>query len=76
MFNAVLAGDEDHESYDPTTGNYNQFWVTDRDFDNRTSLIVDPPNGKFPELTPGAAERTKARIAYLKFLCSDRKSVV
>ncbi|HJL51587.1 MAG TPA: hypothetical protein QF695_03010 [Arenicellales bacterium] len=66
VFNAVLAGDEDHESYDPTTGNYNQFWVTDRDFDNRTSLIVDPPNGKFPELTPGAAERTKARIAYLK----------
>ena len=29
-------------SYDPTTGNYNQFWIADRDFDNRTSLLVDP----------------------------------
>ena len=24
-------------SYDPTTGNYNQFWIADRDFSNRTS---------------------------------------
>ena len=32
-------------SYDPTTGNYNQFWIADRDFDNRTSLLVDPPDG-------------------------------
>ena len=30
------------------TGNYNQFWMSDRDWDNRTSLITDPPNGQFP----------------------------
>ncbi len=66
VFNAVLADDEDHESYDPTTGNYNQFWVAEREFDNRTSLIVDPPDGKLPELTAEATERTKARVAYLK----------
>ena len=27
-------------SYDPTTGNYNQFWIADRDFTNQTSLVV------------------------------------
>src|SRR5262249_39183985 len=26
--------------FDPDTGNYNSFWVADRDWDNRTSLIV------------------------------------
>ncbi len=53
------------ESYDPTTGNYNAFWVVERDFDNRTSLIVDPPNGRLPPLTPQARERQEARRAYL-----------
>jgi len=66
VFQAVLAGDEDHESYDPTTGNYNQFWVAEREFDSRTSLLVDPPNGKFPPLTPEATQRTEDRVAYLK----------
>jgi hypothetical protein len=47
----------DQVSYDPTTGNYNQFWMVDRDWDNRTSLITDPPNGQLPALTPQAAER-------------------
>ena len=35
-------------SYDPTTGNYNQFWLADRDWDNRTSRIIDPENGLLP----------------------------
>jgi hypothetical protein len=30
-------------SYDPSTGNYNQFWMADREWDHRTSLIIDPP---------------------------------
>ena len=34
------------------TGNYNQFWMADREWDNRTSLIIDPPDGQFPPLTP------------------------
>jgi hypothetical protein len=51
-------------SYDPTTGNYNQFWMADREWDNRTSLIVDPPDGQFPPLTPEAeARRAAARTA-------------
>ena len=44
-------------SYDPTTGNYNQFWMAEREWDNRTSLIIDPPDGQFPPLTPEAQKR-------------------
>jgi len=42
------------KSYDPSTGNYNQFWMVDRDIDNRTSLVTDPPDGHMPPLTPQA----------------------
>ena len=51
-------------SYDPTTGNYNQFWIADRDFDNRTSLLVDPPDGRIPALTPEAQQRLTDREQY------------
>ena len=43
------------------TGSYNQFWMIDRWFDNRTSLIIDPPNGRLPRRTPVAEERAKRR---------------
>jgi len=49
-------------SYDPTTGNYNQFWMAGRDWDTRTSLIIDPPNGRFPLLTPEAQKRLGGRV--------------
>jgi hypothetical protein len=62
--NAKDTGKFDQTSYDPTTGNYNQFWMADRDIDNRTSLIIDPPDGQFPPLTPeGAARRALGRRA-------------
>src|SRR5579859_7129908 len=32
----------------------------DREFDNRTSLIIDPPDGKIPPLTPEAKRRQSA----------------
>ncbi len=54
-------GKFDQTSYDPTTGNYNQFWMVDRDWDNRTSLVVDPPDGLFPPLTPEAEARRGRR---------------
>ena len=44
-------------SYDPTTGNYNQFWIVERDFNDRTSLVVDPPDGRIPPLTAPARDR-------------------
>ena len=52
------------ESYDPTTGNYNQFWVVERDFNERTSLVIDPPDGRIPPLISAAARRRAARVAY------------
>ncbi len=46
-------------SYDPTTGNYNQFWIADRDFNNRTALVIDPPNGRIPPLTASGRDRAQ-----------------
>ena len=57
LVQAALAGISDADSYD-TTGNYNQFWLADRNFEhNRTSLIINPTDGKIPPLTVDA-ERT------------------
>ena len=50
-------------SYDKTTGNYNQFWMAGREWDNRTSLIIDPPTGQFPPVTPEAEKRRGGRRA-------------
>ena len=64
MLDASDKGSFAQVSYDPTTGNYNQFWMADREWDNRTSLIIDPPDGQFPPLTPEAeARREAARTA-------------
>jgi len=69
----VLAAIEGVEatSYDPTTGNYNQFWIADRDFTNQTSLIVDPPNGRLPETTAASKERAAAALARQKAYPAD-----
>src|SRR5262245_58282817 len=54
-------------SYDPGTGNYNQFWIVDRDWhDRRTSLITDPPDGKIPPMTPQAQQRRAAEVEHRK----------
>ena len=54
VFVAALGEQEDFSSRDAATGNYNQFWLVDREFDNRTSLVVDPPNGRLPAFMPEA----------------------
>jgi hypothetical protein len=59
--NAKEKGQFDQTSYDRTTGNYNQFWMADRDWDNRTSLITDPKDGQMPPLTPEALQRRTSR---------------
>ena len=48
------------------TGFYNRFWLdqgTEVVPTNRTSLIVDPPDGKLPALTPAAQQRAAHRTA-------------
>ena len=46
-----------------STFSYNQFWMSGRWFENRTSLIVDPPNGRLPARTPEAEERAARQRA-------------
>jgi hypothetical protein len=41
--------------------------MVERDFDNRTSLIIDPPDGKIPPLTPDGTRRQAAAIAAVSF---------
>jgi hypothetical protein len=64
IFIDALEAKDEHESYDPTTGNYNQFWIVKRTFDERTSLVVDPPDGKIPPLTAEGQKRFDAAKAY------------
>ena len=48
-------------------GFYNNFWLdrgTTTVDTRRTSLIVDPANGRLPEMSPAGRERTEARSAY------------
>jgi hypothetical protein len=44
------------------TGTYSQNWLPDRYFEHRTSLIVDPPDGRLPAPTPAGA-RLRAAAA-------------
>jgi hypothetical protein len=43
-----IVKDPNLRPFDPQTGNYNSFWLVGRNIDNRTSLIIDPPDGRFP----------------------------
>ena len=36
---------------------YNQFWMPDRDISRQTSLVIDPPDGRVPPLTPAGVRR-------------------
>ncbi len=50
---------------DGAPGSYNQFWFdrgTSVITTQRTSLVIDPPDGRIPPLTPGA-ERSRAALA-------------
>jgi hypothetical protein len=50
------------KSTDGETGDYSSVWTESRDWDNRTSLITDPADGRLPSMTPQAQERQRARL--------------
>ena len=52
-----LVDDPNFQEFDPDTGNYNSFWLVERELDARTSLIVDPPDGRLPPMTEAAMAR-------------------
>jgi hypothetical protein len=67
VFATVLAnvkGTKDgFKSTDGGTGDYSSVWVLPRDWDNRTSLITDPADGRLPPLTKEAQQRQAASLA-------------
>jgi hypothetical protein len=63
---AALDGKTRFSSADTQVGNYDQSWLSERIIDNRTSLVIDPPDGRIPPLTPGAVERARAAAAAQK----------
>ncbi len=57
-----LREDENTDAATDIEGAYNNFWFdygTAMDEDRRTSLIVDPANGRLPDLTPEALAQLK-----------------
>ena len=61
FFLAALSNPEQYRS--PNGPNRSAVWMVPREFDNRTSLIVDPPDGKIPLMTPQAQQRRAAAAA-------------
>jgi hypothetical protein len=63
------AGGNVDRRQDGTPGFYNNFWLdggTKPVGSLRTSLVVDPTNGKLPPMTPAAQKRAEERRAYLQ----------
>ncbi|MXZ70896.1 MAG: hypothetical protein F4Z04_05230 [Acidobacteria bacterium] len=61
------AADQVDRRADGSPGFYNNFWLDrgTRTIDTRrTSLVVDPPNGRLPELSSQGRERAEARRDY------------
>ncbi|HYM35381.1 MAG TPA: hypothetical protein VET48_08300 [Steroidobacteraceae bacterium] len=59
IFEAVISDVHKYKptTFDVSTGNYNAFWLVGRDFDNRTSLITDPEDGRMPPMTEAGQQR-------------------
>jgi hypothetical protein len=64
VFAAALGKVSKFKSSCGDTGNYNHFWLAERWFDHRTSLIVDPPSGRLPALTLEARARQERLAAH------------
>jgi len=59
LFMTLLRNPQEHRL--AGTGDYNQFWVDDGlVFENRTSQIIDPPDGLLPALTAEGRRKTAA----------------
>jgi hypothetical protein len=70
VFQTVLANvkgtKSGFKSTDGETGDYSSVWTVERDWDNRTSLITDPPDGRIPAMTPEGQARREANLAATK----------
>jgi hypothetical protein len=55
----------------PGTGAYNEFWMERGVLNHRTSLVIDPPDGKIPPLTEAGQARANAVFAQRKSQPAD-----
>jgi len=55
---------------------YNEHWFGDKptEVSRRTSMIIDPPDGRMPAFTPGAKERISEKQGYLDSLLQGTPS--
>jgi len=70
----TTAGGNVDRGADGAPGFYNNFWLdtgTKTVGTRRTSLIVDPPNGRMPAMTESGQERADARREYLREHATD-----
>jgi hypothetical protein len=67
LITAVLDGRSKFSSADTQTGNYDQSWLSERIWDNRTSLIIDPPDGRIPPPAAGSAGTPYIRAGYQSY---------
>ena len=58
-----LAALENLEQYRRAAATGNADNMLEREFDNRTSLIIDPPDGRIPPYTPDGRRRQAAAVA-------------
>ena len=61
--NLFLAALGDVDQYENPRSTCGALAMLGRQFDNRTSLIIDPPDGRMPPRTPAAQERLAAAAA-------------
>jgi hypothetical protein len=70
VFNTALANVSGTKSgfvsTDGETGDYSSVWTVDRTFDNRTSLVTDPPDGRIPAMTPEGQKRSAENAAGMR----------
>jgi hypothetical protein len=71
VFNAVIKDAKTFKSTDTQTGNYNHFWIVDRNFENRTSLITDPSDGRLPPVTAEGKKINDEAAEYKKVHPAD-----
>src|ERR1700677_4719944 len=62
----VLGTKAGFKSTDGETGDYSSVWTVERDWENRTSLITDPPDGRLPAMTPEAQKRREVARAAMR----------
>ena len=55
----------------PGVGAYNEFWMERGVLNHRTSLVIDPPDGKIPPLTAAGEARANAVFAARKSTPAD-----